>query len=389
MDLFTLADQPEDLAHRPVLQQYCREVTIAPLNPRIQRLRSLPYLATSTPLTLPYFHSAELHRAVRVALAQRSYDRIFVYCSAMVPYVDQANEIPMVVDLVDIDSDKWKQYAGFARFPFSAVYRREGRCLRKYEQEVCSRSACVLVTTVREARLAGEFAEGTPVHVVPNGVDSDYFSPQSTPQEHHPPVVVFVGDMSYFPNEDAAIYFAHKVLPLIRRSRPDVRFLVAGRNPGRNVQALGRIDGVEVTGFVPDVRKCLDRARVSVAPFSIAAGIPNKILEAMAYGLPVVATPRAVQGLSPKVAGAIETAESPSDMAERVAILLQDPVLARRKGLEGRRIVLEEHNWGNVLNQLLELVENPRSTPRTEAGAGPLAKPSLEAKLLPLNHLED
>src|SRR5262249_12084445 len=161
----------------------------------------------------------------------------------------------------------------------------------------CGRSQCVLVTTEREATLAREVAGGTAVHVILNGVDGDYFSPPKGGIEPDPPAaVIFIGDMSYFPNEDAACHFAHRILPFIGRSRPEVRFLVVGRNPSPKVRELEAISGVEVTGFVPDVRSYLARAQVSVAPFSIAAGVPNKILEAMAYGLPVVATPRAVQG---------------------------------------------------------------------------------------------
>jgi len=393
VDLFTLADQPEDLSHREVLLRYCRDVTVASLNPRLARLRSLPYLFTRMALTIPYFHSAELHRAVSEALARRSYDRIFVYCSAMAPYVERAGRIPVLTDFVDIDSDKWTQYAGFARFPFSLVYRREGRCLREYERRVCRNSTCVLVTTEREAELAREIAAGTPVHVLPNGVDSDYFSRAAAGDDagggSGAPVMVFTGDMSYFPNEDAAIHFAHRVLPLIRRSQPDARFLVVGRNPSRKVQELASITGVEVTGFVPDVRDYLARATVSVAPFSIAAGIPNKILEAMAFGLPVVATPRAVQGLSRGVAGAIETAETAEEMAAVTLRLLRDPVSARRKGMECRRRVIEEHNWGRVLNRLLELVENPCGTPRTAMDPPAPYPTHMEAKLLPIKDLED
>ena len=371
VDLFTLADQPEDVAHQEALRQYCRQVTVSSINPRLARLGSLPYLLTRTPLTVPYFHSAELHREVRKALAQRSYDRVFVYCSAMFQYVETIDQIPILMDFVDVDSDKWTQYASFARFPFSAVYRREGRCLQEYEREACRRCAGVLVTTGREAELARKIAAGTPVHVVPNGVDSVYFSPPPSSVDSRPPAVVFTGDMSYFPNEEAAIYFARKVFPTIQRSQPGVRFLVVGRNPSSNVRQLGKIPGVEVTGFVPDVREHLARAQVSVAPFSIAAGIPNKILEAMAFGLPVVATPRAVQGLSPSVAEAIETVEGVEDLAGRILKLLDNPELAHRKGMEGRRRVIVEHNWEQVLDRLLDLLESPEST----SGTPPLRSP--------------
>jgi sugar transferase (PEP-CTERM/EpsH1 system associated) len=374
IDLFTLADDPADLTQQAPLRNVCASVTARSLHPRLSRLRSLPYLLTQAPLTIPYFRSAELRREVRRALTRRSYDRIFVYCSAMAQYVENAGGIPTVTDLVDVDSDKWAQYAAFTRFPFSAVYRREGEALRRYERGVCGRSACVVVTSEREARLAREISPGTRVHAIPNGVDTDYFRPPDfRPDE---PVVGFTGDMSYFPNQEAVTHFARRVFPLIRGSLPAARFVIVGRNPSTGVRKLGDLEGVEVTGFVPDVRPHLARMRVSVAPLSIATGIQNKILEAMAYEVPVVATSRTAQGLEPETAAAVEIADDPESMAAKVLELLRDPQLAREKGREGRRRVAAEYNWQRSLDRLVRLVESPASPPAT---------PGREVKLLPLD----
>jgi sugar transferase (PEP-CTERM/EpsH1 system associated) len=359
VDVFTLADDAGDLAYQETLAGYCHKLTVARVHPKMARLRSLWFLPTQQPLTVPYFYSAGLQAEVQRALLRRSYDRIFVYCSAMAQYVESAGQIPMVTDLVDVDSDKWTQYATFTRFPFSAIYRREGRYLRGYERRVCARSSCVVVTTEREAALVRQISPATRVQVIPNGVDTRYFDPRVVPPDRTVPTVIFTGDMSYFPNQEAVNYFARKVLPLIRDSVPKARFLIVGRNPNRNVLRLQRMDGVEVTGFVADVRTYLAKAQVAVAPFAIAAGIQNKILEAMAYGLPVVATSRTAQGLSPKVAEMVDTGDTADEMASKIVLLLRDFDLARRKGVEGRRRVGEEYRWENSLDQLLQLLENP------------------------------
>ena len=136
-------------------------------------------------------------------MLQRSYDRIFVYCSAMAQYVESVRKIPVVMDLVDVDSDKWTQYAAFTRFPFSAVYRREGRTLQAYEQRVCEKAAAVVVTTEREAQLVRQISPAARVHVIANGVDTEYFKPAGGPRAARLRPVVFTGDMSYFPNEEA------------------------------------------------------------------------------------------------------------------------------------------------------------------------------------------
>jgi polysaccharide biosynthesis protein PslH len=359
VDLVTLADDAGDLVHESVLSRYCRKVTVARVRPRLARLKALPWLFTRTALTLPYFRSAKIEKEIRQALMRRSYDRILIYSSAMAQYVDWDNAPPVITDLVDVDSDKWRQYAAFVRFPLSAFYRREAGALREYEREVCRRSSAVVVTTEREARLVGEICPTSRVHVVPNGVDTDHFSPAAS-SDAPLPAIAFIGDMSYFPNMEAAIFFARKVFPLIRSKVREARFLIVGRSPAPSVLALRRINGVEVTGRVPDIRPWLARAQVSVAPFSISAGIPNKILEAMACGLPVVATPRGVQGLSQDVRDAVQTAEGPPEFASRVIDLLTNPASARRKGLKGRARVMAAHNWDQSLGLLLNLLENPK-----------------------------
>lgn len=358
VDLFTLADDPADLVYQNDLAEYCRQVSVAEIKPLLARIRALPFFLTSTALTLPYFYSSRLDAAFRDAVLRRSYDRIFVYCSAMAQYVKSEYSIPVLTDFVDVDSDKWTQYADHSRLPMSAVYRRESQCLRRYEQEICERSADVVVTTEREARMLREIHPRANVHVISNGVDTDYFTPQQANLSGLP-AVAFTGDMSYLPNASAAIYFATEVLPIIRGSVPGIRFLVIGRNPGPEVKKLEALPGVTVTGSVPDIRSYMAQAAVFVAPLSIAAGIQNKTLEAMACGLPVVATPRAVQGLSPEIAMLVDVGTNSVELADKVIGLLRDPEIARCKGIEGRRRVIVRYGWKQPLDQLVEILENP------------------------------
>jgi sugar transferase (PEP-CTERM/EpsH1 system associated) len=363
VDLFTLIDDPADLKQQDAMRQYCREIETARINPRLQKLRSLPYLVTSTALTLPYFHSPELATKVRNAFSRTAYDRIVVYCSAMFQYIEHIDGVPVITDLVDVDSDKWKQYGTHARWPLNAVYRREGYRLEEYEKKVCSESSSVVVTTDREADLVRSMCPTANIHTIANGVDTKFFDRTVDGRVPCEPSIVFTGDMGYFPNEQAVRFFALEVLPTIRRAIPGIRFLIVGRNPSAEVLRLGGDPGIEVTGFVPDVRTYLARAQAAVAPFLIAAGIQNKILEAMAFSLPVVATHRAAQGLKRPVADVVSTAETAAGLAEKVITLLSDREYARSVGAESRRRVTLHYDWDTCLSQLLNVIERPGGTP--------------------------
>ena len=215
--------------------ELCRDHGGAP-GPLVSQLRSLAFSVYPTPLTVPYFYSDELQAEVptRVLRERRTIAFLFTV-SAMAQYCRAWSGIPVVMDFVDVDSDKWMQYASFTgQFPMAVVYRREGRCLRHYERQVAHAPPSVVVTTEREARLVRELSRsGLRAR---NCERSGYgVLPGRGGPRPGGPVILFVGDMSYFPNEEAVVLFAHKVLPLIRATAPEARFLIVGRNPGPEV----------------------------------------------------------------------------------------------------------------------------------------------------------
>ena len=228
----------------------------------------------------------------------------FVYSSNMAPYIlDLPNTGTRVVDLVDVDSEKWRAFAATAKGPMRLVYRRERRKIAELEHRIAL--DCDLSALVSDAE-AGLFKTQHPdragsIRAVSNGVDHRYFDPTLD----HPPLYdtarpnfVFTGTMDYPPNVDAVVWFASEILPLIRASLPAAQFHVVGGNPNTQVLNLARIDGVFVSGRVPDVRPYIAHATASVAPMRIARGIQNKVLEAMAMARPVVLTAAALEGIA-------------------------------------------------------------------------------------------
>jgi glycosyltransferase involved in cell wall biosynthesis len=181
------------------------------------------------------------------------------------------------------------------------------------------------------------------LHVIPNGVNIEDFPYTENGREDS--LILFTGRMGYFPNAEAAIYFATRVFPLILQQKPDARFLIVGADPPRRVRRLSRLPGVEVTGYVPRIQDYLARATVAVAPMQAGTGIQNKVLEAMASGVPVVATRYALGGIEAVDGEHLLVADDADGLADQVVRLLRDPALRRRLARNARQLVEEKYTW--------------------------------------------
>ena len=284
----TFLDDPDDERHLPALREMCAGLQVCRLDPRRARLASLRGLLDGQPLTLHHYRSAELQRWVDRSIDEHEIDAAVVFSSAMAQYVSNRSSLPLLLDLVDVDSAKWTQYATHHRWPLSALYRREGRTLLAFERAMVMRARQSFLVTAQEValfeRLAPECAGR--VAVSGNGVNAEYFAPdaaRASPFADEEIPLVFTGAMDYWPNVDAVSWFVAEVMPQLRARWPTLRFHIVGRNPTPAVNALAG-PAVAVTGTVPDVRPYLQHARVVVAPLRVARGIQNKILEAMAIG---------------------------------------------------------------------------------------------------------
>jgi sugar transferase (PEP-CTERM/EpsH1 system associated) len=357
-------DDPQDWAHTVSLEPYCAELKCIGLQPQFTKLRALGGLLTGAPLTVASFANAEMGEWVSKHLTREKPDVIFVYSSAMAQFVMERDlgQARLVMDFVDVDSDKWRQYAAESPPPMKWVYAREAKRLLAFDQAVAARADASLLVSDAEAALFRTLVPGSAekTHGVANGIDCAYFSPEhrfTSPFSGSGPHFVFTGTMDYRPNIDAVVWFADEILPLIRASVPDATFTVVGNKPSRDVMALANREGIMVTGRVPDVRPYLSHATVVVAPLRIARGVQNKILEGMAMAKPVVTTPQGLEGIDAQPGEHLLLADTPKGLA--AAALEATGEIGPVIGAAARRLMEASYAWPSRLGALDRILDRP------------------------------
>jgi sugar transferase (PEP-CTERM/EpsH1 system associated) len=369
-------DDPADRAHIEMLRSLCAETWIGDLSPTRARARSLTGFATGSPLTFPYFWSPRLAQWVARVRAERPLAQGYVFSSCMAQYVHARGEalrrLPLeIVDLVDLDSEKWRQYARAASAPMRWIFRREAERMAAAEAAIARRSHLTLLVSDAEAedfrRRSGVPREK--VHVHSNGVDTGIFDPDRTYprvcEDAAGPLIVFTGAMDYRANVDAVTWFAREVLPLVHARRAEMRFAVIGARPSTEVLALAKLPGVTVTGRISDVRPWLAQATVVVAPLRLARGIQNKVLEAMAMARAVVCSPQALTGIRAEPGVHVLIARSAQQFSDAVLLCADDEALRRRLALAARALVERSYRWETRLDEMEELVSAAQSIARS------------------------
>jgi len=364
VDLGFLADDPADLVHLPALQARCAVVECRPVNRRAQIMRTLAHLRPGQPLGLGWFHDPHLRSWVEHGLEANRYHAAFVYSSTMAPYVmGPAAHRPglrRVLDMVDVDSEKWLAYAATARGIKRQVWAREARTLLAFERRAAQDFDRTLFVSEDERRRFAELAPECAARTasLDNGVDLRRFDPATgypNPFQNDAPALVFTGTMDYRPNVDAVCWFVEEVMPLLRGRAPAPHFYIVGANPSPPVRTLAQHTDVHVTGRVADIRPYIAHADAAVAPLRIARGIQNKVLEAMAMARPVIASPQAFEGVRARPGVDLLVADGAAEMARLIAQVLdgRHPHL----GEAARAAMLGTYDWAATLRPLASMLE--------------------------------
>jgi sugar transferase (PEP-CTERM/EpsH1 system associated) len=354
--LACFADDESDAAHLPALREALGGrlgETCVEVRRTGRAVAAARALLEAKPVSLTAFDSPALRRFTARILERPEVATVYVFSGQMAQFVPGDARQRLIMDFVDMDSAKFAAYAE-AGGPLAALHRREAAKLFAFERDVAARADISLFVSEAEADLFRAQA-GVPdadIRALSNGVDVDFYRPGTAEPANSPhPLIVFTGQMDYAPNVDAACWFACEVLPCIENAT----FAIVGRNPAASLKALAS-DRILVTGEVPDVRPWLAAADVVAAPLRVARGIQNKVLEAMAAGRPVVASPAAFEGIEAEPGGDLIVADGAEAQALAIRDLLADPARASALGAAARRRMEEAYRWDARLAPLASLV---------------------------------
>jgi sugar transferase (PEP-CTERM/EpsH1 system associated) len=368
--LLSFAHSLDDLERAGPLHSYCRTIQVVPVPRRSGLKRLLTTLFSPLPDMALRLPSAEFRHKLATLLESERFDVVQAESIEMVPYALcdagwEADNRPLWV-FDDYNAEYVLQQRAFetdVRHPrrwIGALYSLiQWQKLRRYEAAVCRRADRVTAVSEADKEILQKLGPGVDVTVIPNGVDTRAYDPgQTYPLVLEPHSVVFTGKMDFRPNIDAALWFCHQVLPLIKTQVPDVHFYIVGQKPPQRLMALAEDPAVTLTGHVEDVRPYIAGAGIYVVPLRIGGGTRLKIMEAMALGQAIVSTSLGCEGYPVTPGRELVVADTPQDFARCVVELLGDALRREELGRAGRRFVEERYDWRAIVPRLERVYES-------------------------------
>lgn len=373
-------DDEADWQHTRQVADLCASTRFIDLRPLPARWRALRALLSRQSMSVQYYRDERMLAWVAGVLAGGSVRHALAFSGPMAQYIDggaaAGQALHRVIDFVDVDSDKWRQYGDSKPWPVSLLYQREAQLLLQYERHIAQQFAAASFVSQAEAalfRLCAPLARRK-THYFNNGVDTGYFAPGACPPHPYPPgaqVLVFTGAMDYWPNIDAVQWFVRSVWPTLRRRFPQLAFYIVGSRPAARVRALTRVAGVTVTGTVDDIRPYLEGAALAVAPLRIARGVQNKVLEAMAMAKIVLASPQALEGIAAQPGLELLLARDEAEFIHHAARVLRASAEAgaanEGMGAAARQFIVQDYNWERNLQGLGPMLQVTAATPAAAA----------------------
>jgi polysaccharide biosynthesis protein PslH len=350
----SLVRSNEEAQEGTAIAPFCAKFVMAHVKEWQQVARMIVRIPIVTPSSMGFFYSTELAGHIDELLTFKKWDLVFVHCSSVAQYVAGLTNIPKILDFGDMDSQKWDEYAKYKPFPISLGYRLEAAKMLAAEKRLSRKFDLCTTTTRAEWETLNAYATAADTDWFPNGVDAGFFCPSDEPYDAD--TISFIGRMDYYPNQECMARFCEQTWPLLRLKHPTIKLLIVGADPSPEMRKLGDLPGVTVTGSVPDVRPYIRSSALMVAPLNIARGTQNKILEAMAMGVPVVTSAIAAGGVDAESNQHFLIANDPQGYADAITRVISNPQERKRLAVAGRARMLTHHSWPRSMERMDKII---------------------------------
>lgn len=353
VSVFALSDRTVTKSHYQAVDAFCEEVHVFHQRKWSIVLQVIHRWLKGWPLQMGYYYHPSAAKQLSKVVDTLQPDRLYFQLLRTAAYATEFTSYPKTLDYMDAFAAGMQRRAMQATPPLKWVWQSEYKRLRTWEEKVYPWFDQHTVITEQDAHLIHRPSD-TPIQVISNGIDLDYF--QRNPKAGKDIDILFAGNMSYAPNVQAARYIVEEILPLLLPQFPSLSVALVGTDPHPSVVHLAG-PHVQVTGWVDDITHWYARAKIMLAPMQIGAGLQNKLLEAMAMGLPTITTPLAQQAMPGETTSFVGVAAQPDEFALRITPLLLDDSLREKYGRAGQAYVQEAHNWDKICAKLSRYIE--------------------------------
>ncbi|MEZ5196762.1 MAG: glycosyltransferase [Bacteroidales bacterium] len=332
------------------LKPYCQTIDVINLSKLNIVINIFKAYLTGKPLQVGYFYDIKARREITQLIDKYKPDHIYCQLLRVAEYVKDI-DIPKTLDYQDVFSKGVSRRSETSPFYMKPVLRLEYKRLLKYENKIFDWFDNKTIISIPDRDFIPH-PDKEKIVIVINGVDTEFFKPMDIQKEYD---LVFIGNMGYPPNINAAEYLVKEILPIVKSAKPEIKLTLAGAEPHASVLAL-KGENVHVTGWVEDIRECYAKARIFIAPMQIGTGLQNKLLEAMSMKIPSITSPLANSALEAKDGEEILVGNSPRQFADHIIKLLDDKDFADTIAQKGYDFVHRNYDWNSATKKLENII---------------------------------
>lgn len=349
--LFALNDTDVTYEQLEKLKPFCKEIIVEKITPFESYFSMLKCLFSNIPFSVSYFYKKSVKQRLRAIIEKSNPEIVFCHLIRMSEYVRDVNSLHKVLDYMDAFSAGMSRLQGNSNWIMNRFAEVEHKRLMHYESEIYDAFDEHIIISKQDRDLIPHSLNQR-IDVIPNGVDFDFFHPKHEEKKYD---LLFAGNMNYAPNIQSVSFIIKEVLPLVKKVKPDIKFVIAGANPSKEILKLD-LTNVEVTGWVDDIRSYFYQSKIMLAPMLISIGLQNKILQAMAMKTPCIISTLANNAIGATHGKEAMIVDSAEEIAATILLLLNEKDKMHELAESAFQFVSDKYDWKTIVATLNEIV---------------------------------